>query len=223
MEHSHFHRGFTLIELLVVLAIITIITAVTFTSQGSFNKSIILTNTAYDVALSLRSAETYGIGSRVAGAASNAGYGLHFVRAAPSNFTLFADVNSPADGCHTLPSAEQGGAGAPNAMPGNCVYDNGETVTDYALGNGITVYDFCAYSSRWYCANNATYGNDLTSLDIVFARPNPDPFIFEKNISNNIIGPFINACITLSSRQGGFRFISVTTSGAITANAPSCP
>ena len=46
-------KGFTLIELMVVLAIIVVITTVVLTSQSSFNKSLILANTSYDIALSL--------------------------------------------------------------------------------------------------------------------------------------------------------------------------
>ena len=230
MEHIHPHHatrrivasGFTLIELVVVFLIIVIITTITLTSQGSFNKTLILANTAYDIALSFRSAETYGIGSRVAGIVRNAGYGLHFDRAAPSNFTLFADINSPADGCHTLPPSAQGGAGAPSAMPGNCTYDgSGERVTDYALNNRMTISDFCAFSGSWSCANSHDYL--LSSLDVVFARPNPDPFIYGKNVNNVTVGPFTAACIAVTSPQGGLRYISVAASGAITANATSCP
>ncbi len=240
MEYFHHHHrtnrklaaGFTLIELLVVLAIITVITGMTITSQGSFNKSLILANTAYDIALSFRSAETYGIGSLVAGTVSNAGYGLHFNRATPGSFTLFADTNSPADGCHPLPPASRGGANAPDAKPGNCFYDVSivnasgvpiERVTDYTLGNGITISDFCARGSGgWSCANSN--GNSLLSLNVVFARPNPDPFI---SVNGAYSGLFTAACIRVTSPQGGFRYVSVVASGAITADAsPStsqCP
>ena len=46
--------GFTLIEMIIVIAIIGIITLVVIVSQGSFNKSLILSNAAYDLALALR-------------------------------------------------------------------------------------------------------------------------------------------------------------------------
>ncbi len=227
MEYLHTHRGFTLIELLVVLAIITVITTITLTSQGSFNKTLILTNTAYDIALSFRSAETYGIGSRVAGTVSNTGYGLHFARATQDSFTLFADtISLPGsfDNCHPTTDPD-----APDAKPGNCFYDvlivdaNGvpiERVTDYELGNGITISDFCAYGSgSWSCANTGA----ISTMDVVFARPNPDPFIYGKDAGGVVIGPFTTACIAVTSPQGGFRYVSVAASGAITANANSCP
>ena len=52
---------------MVVLAIVTSITAIVFTSQNSFNKTLILANTAYDIALTFRSAATYGLGGRTIG------------------------------------------------------------------------------------------------------------------------------------------------------------
>ena len=205
--------------MLVVLGIIGVITSVALTSQGAFNKSLILANTAYDIALSLRSAETFGIGSRAAGPFDNTGYGLHFDRAAPGSFTLFADTHSPkgaADNCH--PVADPG---TPNAKPGNCVYDEaqGERVADYAIGNRITISDFCAYVGGWSCATSN--GSTLATLDIVFARPNPDPPYISMN---GVYSASITAaCIAVSSPYGGSRFVSVTAAGAITANAASCP
>lgn len=224
MESFHYSRGlvlssskgFTLVELLVVLSIIVIITGVVLTSQSSFNKTLILSNTAYDIALTLRSAQTYGLSSRGrADASPNVGYGLHFDRSATGSFTLFADI-SPApseSNCHGLP---RGDAYAPDAKPGNCLYGAGDVrVSDYQLGNGIFIDDFCARSfGTWRCAR--ANGAELSSLDIVFARPNPTPFIGG--------GAYSDACIALASPVGTVkRYISVALSGQIVANATACP
>ena len=237
MEHLDFHRGlasltlrrsgFTLIELLVVLAIITVIMAITLTSQGSFNKSLILANTAYDIALSLRSAEAYGIGSRVASAANNAGYGLHFDRATPSTFILFTDtypLAGQAGVCH--PTADPS---SPAAQPGNCAYDVSpvESITSYTLGNSITIGNFCAFSGAWSCASasptcTGSCSTGLSTMDIVFARPNPDPFISVNGVYS-LASPMTAACMAVSSPFGGSRYVSISASGAITANAASCP
>ena len=149
---------------MVVLAIIVILTGIVLTSQSTFNKTLVLANTAYDIALTLRTAETYGLGSRAFGSSANAGYGIDFNHATPGSFTLFADTNLPnAATCHGLPT---GGASAPDAQPGNCIYDGAsEQVTDYMLGNAVTVSDFCAYAlGSWTCA--ASHGSTLTSLDM---------------------------------------------------------
>lgn len=216
--------GFTLIELMVVLAIIVVITAIAITSQSAFNKSIILANTAYDVALTLRSAESYGLGSRAAGTVANAGYGVHFERGTPNTITLFADLYpgpgpSSANNCHPVSDPN-----VPSALPGNCRYDasQGERVTSFLLGNGITVSDFCVHNNGWSCA---TTGNQsLSSLDIVFSRPNPDPFISWNGQVYFVTSPPTDAaCMTLTSPSGGFRYVSVAASGEITANDTSCP
>lgn len=221
MEPIRLHRGFTLIELLVVAAIVLVVTSLAFVSQGSFNKTLILSNTAYDIALTLRSAETYGLGSRSILGVSNTGYGLNFQSATPGSFTFFADISPPPSatpGCHQTEDPS-----APSARPGNCIYEEseGENVTTYTLGNGIRVSDFCAYSfSAWSCAHSGD--ESLSALDIVFARPNAEAFM-SVNGSYSTEFPVTQACIAISSPQGGQRFISVAASGAITANAPSCP
>ena len=109
----------------------------------------------------------------------------------------------------------------PDALPGDCAYEpaQGEKVSDYTLGNGITIKDFCALSgASWSCALSGT----IASLDIVFARPNPQPFM-STNGSYSAAFPVTAACIAITSPQGGARFISVGASGQITANAASCP
>lgn len=217
-------RGFTLVELMVVLAIITVLMGTVLSSQSSFNKSLLLSNTAYDIALTLRSAEAFGLSSRGSSTSVSAGYGVHFSSGTPGSFTLFSDV-SPlpnALNCHGLPS---GGASAPDAKPGNCVYDgSSEKITEYTLGNGVTVSDFCAFTGSWTCAQaHGVYSGGLSVLDILFARPNPNPFM-STNGSYASVFPVTAACLTISSLQGGSpRFISITASGQIAVNAAACP
>lgn len=207
--HSRFRRGITLIELLVVLAIIVAITTVVLTSQSSFNKTLLLANTAYDIALTLRFAESLGISTLAVGATTNAGRGAHFQRGATSSFSLFADTYPPAP------------CGTPNCKPGNRAYESGDMLMQtYTLGNSLTISDFCARdaSGGWSCA--IANGGNLSSLDIVFARPNPDAFI---RVNGDSIASYNSACLKVTSLQGGARFVNVASSGEITANALSCP
>jgi prepilin-type N-terminal cleavage/methylation domain-containing protein len=212
MESFRPHRGVTLIELLVVLAIIGILMVVVITSQTSFNKTLILANTAYDVALTVRSTETLGLASPATG------YGLDFKKASPGQFVLFADTwpSASATSCH--PST---GANTPGVRPGDCAYNvnNDQTLNTYTIGNGITIKDFCAaQGSTWTCASSAVGG--LTSLDIVFSRPDVRAFITVNGAQSNA---YTAACVSFTSRQGGVRAISVSRSGEITGNAVSCP
>lgn len=207
---------------MVVMTIIVVITGIALTSNSSFNKTLIVSNAAYDVALTLRSAESYGLSSRAAsGSVVNAGYGLNFKKTSPSSFTFFADTYpaaSTASVCHPVSDAS-----APSALPGNCAYDatQGEKVITYAIGSGVTIADFCAFSgSSWSCANSN--GNSLTSLDIVFARPNPDAFMSVNGAYSSSL-PVTAACIKLTSPQGGTRAVSIISSGSISASATTCP
>lgn len=204
-----------------MLAIIVTITSVVFTNQSSFNKTLILANTAYDIALTFRSAATYGLGGRTIGN-SQTGYGIHLDKATPKSFTLFADTYpapSTASICHAITDPS-----ALDAQPGDCVYtslDAASAVRTYAIGNNINISDFCASSSgNWSCAY--AQGGGLTTLDIVFARPNPDALI-SKNGSYSSQSPITSSCLAISSPDGGSRFVSVSSSGKITANALSCP
>lgn len=205
---------------MVVVAIIGIVSLIVLTNQSTFNKTLILQNTAYDIALTLRDAETYGLGSRAIGITANAGYGVHFQNAPTTSFILFADTypSTPsASNCHGVPID---GASAPDAQPGDCIYTSSQDqkINAYTLGNGITVSDFCVFNGSWSCAQN----NGLTSLDIVFARPNPATFI-SVNGSYSAAPAVTAACLTVSASEGGKRFVSVASSGEITANATSCP
>lgn len=210
-------RGFTLIELMVVLAIIVVVTTIAITGQGSFNRSIILSNAAYDLALSFRSAEVYGLGSRATGSAANTGYGLHFDRGTPTTFLMFAD-SSPGPSttsCH--PAVD---INAPDAKPGDCAYQSsGDILTNtYRLGNGITISKFCGYSSgAWTCSDGT-----VSTLDVTFTRPNTNPTI-TVNGSYSAAFPVTQACITLSSPQGATKFVTVSQTGRISADAAACP
>ncbi|MDP1690211.1 MAG: hypothetical protein Q8L52_03355 [bacterium] len=195
--------------MMVVLAIIATVTAVALTSQSSFNRSLVLVNTAYDIALTLRSAENFGMGSRATGVVANAGYGIHFKVGTPNSFIMFADTFPPVDYSCTRPDCK----------PGDHVYTGNDAIVQtYTLGNGITVSNFCAYSDSWHCASTGT--RDLNSLDVVFMRPNPDAYILA---NTSPYTPYTATCLTISSNKGGSRFISVAVSGQIIADIPACP
>lgn len=187
------------------------ITAIVFNSQNAFNQTLVLANTAYDVALSLRSAESFGLGARGASGAMNAGYGIHFTKG--NTFLTFADT--------------AGGASCTNSTPdckiGDGIYAAGSDTTAVqitTIGNGVTVSKLCGLSGStgaWSCFS------DATSLDIVFTRPDPTPSIKSKSAGNGSIVSYASACLELSSSQGTKRFVSVEASGEISANETSCP
>jgi prepilin-type N-terminal cleavage/methylation domain-containing protein len=88
--------GFTLIEMMIVLAIFAVITSVAMFNQTGLNSSILLTNLAYETALAVREAQTYGIGVRATAGSGiyDNGYGAYFDTSRPNNIFIFNDLNS---------------------------------------------------------------------------------------------------------------------------------
>lgn len=221
-------RGFTLVEMLVVLSIVVIITVIAITGQGTFNRSLILTDTAYTVAFSIREAQTLGLSSRVFTNAANvsttnAGYGIRFDRTTPTAYVQFSDVYPVAPGStqggqcpgHTSPQ------GTPDARPGNCLYDptQGELVRTYALNRGFTISSFCGTSASG--TTQICSGTQIDTLDIVFMRPSTNAVIFGKSSSGTVY-PLSNAVIHLRSPDNASeRCITVTKVGQI--SVVTCP
>jgi type II secretory pathway pseudopilin PulG len=200
--------------MLIVLGIITVILSVILTGQSSFNNSAILSNTAYDIALTLRTAQTYGTGGRSFGT-QLIGYGIHVDTTQPSRFSLFADTypaigaNDGAGMCHAGQDSQ-----VLSAVAGDCTYESGsgedQLISTETIGNGITISDACWYAGGWTCAS----ASSAKTLDIVFSRPNPTPFISPGGTYDASAG-VSEACLLVTSGNGSTRAIMVNINGAI--------
>lgn len=142
-------------ELLVVTGIIIILTGIVLSNNAKFGGMITLRNLAYDIALTIREAQTYGISVRKFGSGAGtfgSGYGIHLRSASPTSYILFADRD--ADGHY-------GGCADPAAV--TC-----ELADSYDISRGFYVADLCFTPG----GGVETCGQD--KLDMVFRRPEPD-------------------------------------------------
>ena len=158
--------GFTLIELLVVAAIMIGITAIVLANNNKFGGKVLLQNLAYDIALSIRQAQVYGIAVlRYSGTNFTAAYGIHVQTNDTTHYELFADIYpSPPDGLYS---------------PGNDQLIGQQ----YTITRGNYIYDLCAtpIGANERCAR--TDSGYPSSLDMVFKRPDPDACIAANGVA----------------------------------------
>src|SRR5665213_782983 len=154
------HAGFTLIELLVVVAIIVVISAVILIDNNKFGGQVILENLAYDVALSVRQAQVYGIAVKGFNYTNfQAGYGMHFSTATAldqTKYNLFADLNH--DGIYHA-SLNEDASSSP-----------------FSIHQGYSISSMCAIQ-----ALKGTSCLPVTEIDILYERPEPNAFISAAN------------------------------------------
>lgn len=189
-------KGFTLIELLVVTAILTIISSVILVNNNRFGGAILLENLAYDVGLSIREAQVYGIAVRRYGTGNfDAGYGMHFSMSSPTTYVLFADAvsqNGLYDGCPDSASCE--------------------LVQSTDIHRGFQIADLCSIPT-----GGGDEICDLERLDILFQRPEPDAFISANGASGvaNSAALQERGRIVLESPRGDQKSVIVEIAGQI--------
>ena len=192
----HAKKGFTLIELLVVVAIIVMVSAAIFANTNKFGGQTLLQNLAYDIALSVREAQVYGISVQGSTGNFNTGYGMHFDTTHTTTYHLFDDIQV------------------------NGVYDATPVSEDvkpspYTIGQGFYISGLCA---------PAIPCTPVTSLDVIFIRPEPDAWI---NATCSVINGVescsngtASASITVTSPRGGTMRVIIYANGQISVLNP---
>lgn len=194
--------GFTVVELLVSIVIFVTMTALLVAKYGNFNQSVLLTDLAYDTALTIRTAQAYGVSVKSANDAVSApitdpfqsAYGVHFdtdpTGGKNSQIILFADIN-------------QNGAYDPTASPP-------ETVSVYNIKRGAVVGQVCLSLSG---TGSCTVVNGAT-LDVTYKRPDPSARICSTlNGIQDCLPTY--AEIVLQSSDGNTRKVAVLKNGQI--------
>ncbi|MFA6433050.1 MAG: hypothetical protein WCV82_04565, partial [Candidatus Paceibacterota bacterium] len=194
-------------------------TTLVVTKYGNFNQSTLLTNTAYDIALTIRTAQTYGLSVKnvgAIGAAANftSSFGVDFNIAAQGTGGANTCTGGNSDSGHLVLFADT--YPALSSPPGNGVYDlpnNCDTpVTEYALTRGATITAICA-GGGLVCTDSG-----LTQLDVTFRRPNPNALICVNGNCATLCGGGITCAyaeITLRAVDGSTRIITIRKNGQI--------
>ncbi len=198
-------RAFSLVELIVSIAIFGIMTALVVAKYGTFNSSTLLTNAAYDVALAIRTAQTYGVSVKSDGTSNfTKEYVVDFnVRntvppneyCAPdtSHFTLW--INNAAGDIRPVPFCR-----------------DLVKVNDYTLLRGAKVSSICAGTD----ANNCT---NFGRLVIRFLRPDPDARFGTIAMHDPTEGGSQNfARVTIQDPDGSKRNISIYKNGQVSVD-----
>ncbi len=219
-------RGFSLIETLVALGIMLIIITVVMLGQDGYNKSLVLTDTSYTVAFTVRQAQALGLSSKRVGAITNSAYGVHIGAAPSTSYMLYADTYPYA------PGSNQGGkcaghtaSSGPEARPGNCVYEGSPGAADtiistYTLNKGFKILSYCGVEKGTLLTKCSGGGSGLSALDISFMRPSTQASIM--GVSGGSPVELISASITVSTPDNGStRCVLVTKVGQVSVTV--CP
>lgn len=196
------NKGFTLVELLVTVSVFTILTGVVLYNQSKFNGTILLTSLAYDTALTVRQAQTYGINIRsfnYNGENIFTPYGVHFQTNEPYNksFILFSALDYNFEDINSL---KFGGTNT-----NDCIIEDG-CVSRYNIQRGNYVSDICL---------DNTENCGAQSLDVFYVRPNPEAIIKAADSLGSSVSPS-KAIIKLSNSENSFtREVVVQSNGLI--------
>jgi len=214
-------KGFTLIELMVVVGIFAFMSTLVLANYPRFNAQIILENTAHEVALEVRQAQSFGLGVREALSEVDTypGYGVYVpdIEDYDPMVYLYADI--PLPGNDLGDGAYEGGACIPGS--GECVevlhlrnHGIATVCADLKTGNpGIdpfrTMDDVLPYVDSGYCGKDAA--------DIIFTRPNPDATIHTYDDGGEDPSGHVNdVALIVSTPQGDVRTVVVWSTGQIT-------
>ncbi|HBV01422.1 MAG TPA: hypothetical protein DEF00_03465 [Candidatus Taylorbacteria bacterium] len=218
-------RGFTLVELLVAIALFGTIATLILLSYRKVSNQLFVTTLAYELALSLRQAQSYGVSVHEfqgGGAGTfNVGYGLHFDSESLNTYALFADQGG------------ESGDAVLNGSYGTAYNTTGclsatECMNVFLLEKGNRIYKFCGVLPTGDLGRDAPDSEKneecntlslpasnpaITYLDVTFLRPNPDAII---KTNQSVFGHQYKAArIYVISPSGDKRVVEVANTGQI--------
>lgn len=189
-------RGFTLIEMMVVIAIFAVLTAIIVFNYGDFNADIVVSNMAYEIALTTRQAQIFGLGSRGTGGEFQEAYGIYINNSGgPSkDLIFFGDTLSSNWYCNNT------GTGGDCT----CAGADDECLERLTLQKNIVIDKLQVF--------NGSICSEIDELAISYKRPNPEAQILDQE---NASGPFQLAMITVLAPGDRQRHVIIRKNGQI--------
>lgn len=172
-------RGFTIVELAVVAGIFGVITAIVVFKYGDFTSNLLVSNMAYEIALTTRQAQVFGVGVRGVeidgerqfeypyGVYFNLNDGSSAEENQSRNFILFADIND-----NLRCDGVEGGT-----SPCTCTTGD-ECVDQYSMQRNIRLTEIKV-------GTNDCYADFVTEAAVSFKRPNPEARILNQSNGND--------------------------------------
>ncbi len=209
---SQFKKGFTILEMLMVLAIFGILTAVIVFNYGEFNSKTIMTNMAYEAALSIRQAQVYSLSVRGDVGVPNFDnhYGI-YVNPTIDNksFAFFID---------RVENGVTDGACNADGTCLSCSATDSECLEKISLTRDVVVSRICLSFDPQSIVDRDTglcSEDEVGELTLTFERPNPDAVV---RTGSDIV-PGANVAIVLKTSYGNQRAIIVKSTGLISVES----
>jgi prepilin-type N-terminal cleavage/methylation domain-containing protein len=191
--------GFTLVELLVTISMFVVITGVVLVNSNQFDNSVLLRNFTYDIALTIKQAQTYGVNVNENSQGSfNNSYGVYFDindasnGGSNTNFVIFSDFDTTSTKYRTDSVT-------------TCSVDS-ECIKKYSMNRGAHIKSICVSENDNIC--------DTKTLSILFERPKLDAkmYSFDSGIPSD---SYKYVKINLESGDGATSSVVVTSVGQI--------
>jgi prepilin-type N-terminal cleavage/methylation domain-containing protein len=189
-------KGFTLVELVVSIGIFALMTGLLVVKYGQFNDSALLTNLAYDVAATIRTAQTYGLSVRSGDGGCDTttqfkcAYGVAFDTDTPEEFSIYS----------LYPDADP--------LSYSHYYNSGsDIIQTFTMKRGAKILGVCRGVS------SCTSGEG--KLEFAFIRPNPNAILCLQDDNGRSCLTTGYAEVFITGKDGSTRSVVVRGNGQI--------